>query len=409
MNAQYDVVVVGAGHAGVSLAANLAKNGFTGSVALLNNESGLPYKRPPLSKGYLLGTEGLESLPLRTEAYWAQSVVELIHDAAVSHVDPAGRIVTTNSGSTFGYGHLVWAAGGRPRPLTVPGAQLDGVHSLRTLGDASRLKDQMFSARRAMVVGAGYIGLEIAAAFRSVGLEVTVVEAGERVLQRVSSEVVSEFFQRIHRDNGVDLRLGDTVTEFRGSGNRLNSAVLADGVEIGCDIAVVGIGMEPNVEPLVSAGVGVVGGVEVDALGRTTVERISAIGDCTSQLHPMAGDSRVRLESVQNANDQAKVVASDILGQPKKSNEVPWSWSDQYNVKLKSAGMRIAGDEMVLRGDPTRGAFSVLYLAGGRLVALECVNRAADYTHGRNLIKSGAQIVGKDFEDPATPLQLALG
>jgi 3-phenylpropionate/trans-cinnamate dioxygenase ferredoxin reductase subunit len=387
----------------------LAKGGFAGSVALLSDESVLPYKRPPLSKGYLLGAEGVESLPLRTEDYWTQSAIDLIRDAAVSQVDSAGRTVETSNGKTIGYWSLVWAAGGRPHPLPVPGEQLVGVHTLRTLADATRLKDQMWSARRAVVVGAGYIGLEIASAMRGIGLEVTVVEAGTRVLERVTSDVVSEFFQRVHRDAGVDLRLGTTVTEFRGSGNRLNSAVLTGGVEIGCDIAVVGVGMEPNVEPLAATGVGIAGGVEVDALGRTGVERISAIGDCTSQLHPLAGGSRVRLESVQNAGHQAKVVASDILGEPKTGIEVPWSWSDQYLVKLKAAGIPIGFDETVVRGDPALDSFSVLYLAGGRLVALDCVNRATDFTHGRFLIKSGAQVAGKDFEDPAKPLHLALG
>ena len=400
---RYDVVVVGAGHAGVNVTANLIKGRFEGSVGLLSDESSLPYKRPPLSKGYLLGTESLESLPLRSADYWAQSPAQLLCDSPVRAVDPAQRIVETGLGQQFGYRHLVWATGGRPRALPIPGIKLGGVHDLRTLGDANRLKDQMWSARRAVVVGGGYIGLEIAAAFCGVGLDVTVVEAAPRVLERVTSGVVSDFFDRVHREAGVDLRLGTTVTEFRGTGNRLNSALLSDGAEVGCDIAVVGVGMEPNVEVLAEAGATCFGGVEVDEFGRTDLPGVSAVGDCTSQLHPLGGGRRVRLESVQNASDQAKVVASDLLGHPVASTEVPWFWSDQYDVKLKSAGIRTAYDTMITRGDPSQDTFSVLYLADGRLVAIDCINQPTDFARGRNLIKNGTHISAEDYADPDRP------
>jgi 3-phenylpropionate/trans-cinnamate dioxygenase ferredoxin reductase subunit len=403
----YDVVVVGAGHAGVNVAANLIKGGFEGSVGLLSEESSLPYKRPPLSKGYLLGDESLTSLALRSQDYWARSAARLHHDSHVTTVDPVRRTVITDDGRRFGYGRLVWAAGGRPRALPVPGAALDGVHTLRTLGDANALKDQMWSARRAVVVGAGYIGLEIAAAFRGMGLDVVVLEAGGRVLERVTSDVVSDFFDRVHRDAEVDLRLRSTVREFRGSGSRLSSAVLHDGTEIGCDIAVVGIGMEPNVEVLARAGATCAGAVEVDQFGRTNLDGVSAVGDCTSQLHPFAGGRRIRLESVQNASDQAKVVSSELLGKPTPSAEVPWFWSDQYHIKFKSAGIRADYDSVITRGDPAGEAFSVLYLADDRLVAIDCMNQPADFAHGRNLIKSGKELNVADYSDPDRPLQLA--
>lgn len=409
MDARYDVVVVGAGHAGVNVTANLAKGGFTGSVGLLSDEALLPYKRPPLSKGYLLGAEEIETLPLRSADYWAQSSAQLHFRSRVVNIDPARRVVGTASGDAIGYRHLVWAAGGRARTLTTPGAALTGVHSLRTLNDAIRLKDHMVSARRALVVGGGYIGLEIASAFRGMGLQVVLVEAGARVLGRVTSHVVSEFFQRVHRDAGIDLRLNTTVTEFRGVANRVRSAVLSDGDEVGCDIAVVGIGMEPNVEPLAEAGATCVGGVEVDALCRTDLEAVSAIGDCASQAHPVSRGHRVRFESVQNASDQAKVAASDILGRPAVSTEVPWFWSDQYHIKLKSAGVQFGYDEVVIRGDPSEDSFSVLYLADSRLVAVDCVNRAADFARGRALIKDRAVVDLGDRLDPAEPLRLMSG
>lgn len=406
MDARYDVVVVGAGHAGVNFTANLAKGGFTGSVGLLSDEASLPYKRPPLSKGYLLGAEEIETLPLRSADYWAQSSAQLHFRSRVVSIDPARRVVGTASGDSIGYRHLVWAAGGRARTLTTPGAALAGVHNLRTLTDAIRLKDQMVSARRALVVGGGYIGLEIAAAFRGMGLQVVMVEAGARVLERVTSQVVSEYFQRVHRDAGVDLRLQTTVTELRGVANRVHSAVLSDGDEVGCDIAVVGIGMEPNVEPLAEAGATCVGGVEVDALCRTDLESVSAIGDCASQAHPMSRGHRVRFESVQNASDQAKVAASDVLGRPAPSAEVPWFWSDQYHIKLKSAGVRLGYDEVVIHGDPEEDSFSAHYLAAGRLLALDCINRPADFARGRNLLKGQAEVDMADNIDSAKPLRL---
>jgi 3-phenylpropionate/trans-cinnamate dioxygenase ferredoxin reductase component len=408
MNHHYDVVIVGAGHAGVNLAGSLMKGGFIGSVALLSDETSLPYKRPPLSKGYLLGTESAENLPLRSTDYWTQSPVDLLYDASVCRVDARRRVVWTEAGDKVSYGRLVWAAGGYARPLQLPGIALTGVHNLRNLGDADRLKAQVWSARRALVVGGGYIGLEIAAAFRGLGLEVAVVETGARVLQRVTSSVVSDYFQRVHRAEGIDLRLNTTVAEFCGTGNRLTSAVLSDGTQMGCDIAVIGVGMEPNVEVLREAGAACRSGIDVDEFGRTSLEAVSAAGDCTNQLHPYGRGERVRLESVQNAGDQAKVVASDLLGTPTASNDVPWFWSDQYTVKLKSAGIIATYDAAITRGDPDSDSFAVLYIADGRLIALDCINRPTDFAHGRALIKSNAHIRHDDFADPERSLQLAM-
>lgn len=407
MELQYDVVIVGAGHAGVNVAAYLAKGGFTGSVGLFSDELSLPYKRPPLSKGYLLGVESTEGLALRSADYWKRSAVDLLYDARVRRVNPERQLVLTESGHEISYRKLVWAAGGQAQSLPTPGLHLTGVHRLRTLADAGRLKAHMWVARRALVVGGGYIGLEIAAAFRGLGLEVTVVEARDRVLGRVTADVVSHYFQRLHRDAGVDLRVCTTVDEFRGTGHRLTSAVLSDGTEIGCDIAVVGVGMHPNVEALADAGATCSNGVDVDAFGRTSLKNVSAAGDCTNQVHLYGRGQRIRVESVHNANEQAKVVASDLLGKPAPSREVPWFWSDQYDVKFKAAGISSGYDTLITRGDPSGGSFAVLYLASNRLVAIDCIDRPTDFAHGRALIKSGARVRPEDFADPERPLQLA--
>jgi 3-phenylpropionate/trans-cinnamate dioxygenase ferredoxin reductase subunit len=407
MKQHYDVVIVGAGHAGVNVAAALTKGGFTGSVGLLSDEVCLPYKRPPLSKGYLMGVESGDSLLLRSADYWSRSAVELLYDAPVRQVDPARRIVLTDGGDEIGYGRLVWAAGGRARSLSTPGIDLTGVHSLRTLADADQLKTRMWVARRALVVGGGYIGLEIAAALRGLGLDVTIVEAGTRVLERVTCDVVSGYFQRLHRDAGIDLRLRTTVTQFRGTGHRLTSAKLSDGTEIGCDLAVVGVGMTTNIGVLAEAGAAASNGVDVDEFGRTSLEGISAAGDCVSQLHPYGRGGRIRVESVHNAHEQAKVVASDLLGKPTVTREVPWFWSDQYDVKFKAAGLNSGYDTLITRGDPTDGSFAVLYLADGQLIAIDCVDRPNDFAHGRALIKGNARIRVEDFADPQRPMQPA--
>ncbi|NKX55915.1 NAD(P)/FAD-dependent oxidoreductase [Arthrobacter mobilis] len=404
MNEHHDVVIVGAGHAGVNLAAYLSKGGYQGSVALLSNETILPYKRPPLSKGFLLDAEPLESLPLRTAEYWAASPVDLQLGVEVLEVRPDEQTVVTASGRELTYGRLVWAAGGRARSLPLPGATLPGVHQVRTLDDVLALKQELPRASRAVFVGGGYIGLETAAAFRGLGLDVTVIEAAGRVLERVTSAEISEYFHRVHREAGVDIRLGATVKEFTERDGRVASVVLGDG-EVPADVVVVGIGLVPNIDILAAAGASCSNGIEVDELCRTSLPAVSAIGDCTSQLNPYAPDRRMRLESVQNANEQAKVVASDLLGRPAASGEVPKFWSDQYHIKLKTAGLIAGHDQMVVRGDPGSGVFSVLYLSAGRLVAIDSVNNPVDFAKGSALIKQRAQIAPEVLADSAQPLQ----
>jgi 3-phenylpropionate/trans-cinnamate dioxygenase ferredoxin reductase subunit len=408
MNDRYDVVIVGAGHAGVNLAAYLTKGGFAGSVALLSDEETLPYKRPPLSKGFLLGTEPASNLLLRTDEYWAKSPVHLLRGTAVREVNSEKQCVVSAQGREIGYGHLVWAAGGRARSLPLPGGDFKGVHHVRTWDDVVALKDELPSARRAVVIGGGYIGLETAAAFRKLGIEVTAVEAAQRILARVTSPVVSQHFHQVHKAAGVDIRVGRTVKGILGDGGRVSSVLLDDGEQLAADIAIVGVGMEPNCEVLATAGAVCSNGVEVDEFCRTSLPAVSAVGDCTSQLSPLDPGRRIRLESVQNANEQAKVVASVLLGTPAVSTEVPWFWSDQYDVKFKSAGLITTHDRLIVRGDPDAGAFTVVYLCDGEVVAIDAINSQAEFAQGRALVKQRARLDEHALADHERSLKAAM-
>ena len=396
---QFDVVIVGAGHAGVNIASYLAKAKFRGSVALLSNERELPYKRPTLSKGFLNGTEDLEDIRLRSPEFWEASPVELMLDATVTDVDPDARTVRLRDGTALSYGDLVWAAGGRARTLAVQGAEMAQVHSIRTLGDAIALKTQLPEARSAVIVGGGYIGLESAAAFRQMGIHVTLVEAGDRVLGRMTASTISEFFHQRHRDEGVDVRLGIGVSRVRGVDGRVSAVVLSDGEEVPADVVIVGVGLQPNDEPLRAAGVVCDTGVAVDLHGRTSAPHIYAAGDCTSQRSDFTRGRSMRVESVQNANDQAKVVVASLIGNPAMSEAVPWFWTDQYDVKMKTAGLRHDDDLVVVRGDADSGRFSVLYIHESRLVAIDSVNTPLDFAQGRTLIESKALIDPQDAAD----------
>jgi 3-phenylpropionate/trans-cinnamate dioxygenase ferredoxin reductase subunit len=400
----FDVVIVGAGHAGVNVASYLTRASYSGSVALLSAERVLPYKRPPLSKGFLSDSETLEDIQLRSAEYWETSPVELVLGAEATHVDPGSRSLRVADGREFTYGELVWTTGGHARRLPVPGADLPGVHTLRSLDDTVALKAELVSARSAVIIGGGYIGLESAAAFRALGVHVTVVEAASRVLGRVTSMPVSTFFERTHREKGVDVILQAVVEGIRESDGRAHGVILGGGAVLPADIIVVGVGLEPNMGPLRDAGAACRSGIEVDHQGRTSLPHVFAAGDCTTQVNPFTGGRSMRLESVQNANDQAKAVVAALVGGSEPSVPVPWFWSDQYDVKMKTVGIRHDDDQVVVRGDDRGAAFSVLYLRQGRLVALDTINAARDFAHGRKLIEGGAHLDAVAAADPDTPL-----
>ena len=400
----YDVLIVGGGHGGAQAAIALRTQGFAGSIAILGREDEPPYERPPLSKEYLAREKPFERLYLRPREYWADKAVDLLLGREVTAVDPAARQVTCADGAVLAYGELVWATGGDPRRLTCPGAELAGVHYVRTRADVDALMAELPGVSRAVVIGGGYIGLEAAAVLTKLGKAVTLIEALPRVLARVAGEDLSRFYEAEHRAHGVDLRTGCGVEALLGEG-RVAGVRLADGTELPGDVVIVGIGIIPCVEPLLSAGAEGGNGVLVDGQCRTSLPHVFAIGDCAAHANGFAEGAVIRLESVQNANDQATVVAKVITGQEASYGATPWFWSNQYDLKLQTVGLSTGHDATVLRGDPAARSFTVVYLKQGQVIALDCVNCAKDYAQGRKLVEQRVAADPAALADPAIPLK----
>jgi 3-phenylpropionate/trans-cinnamate dioxygenase ferredoxin reductase subunit len=386
----YDVLIVGAGHGGAAAAIALRQRGFTGAIALLGDEPELPYERPPLSKDYLAGDKPFERILLRPAAFWADRSITLLPGRTVVAVEAEAHRVVTADGAVIGYRHLIWATGGTPRRMACTGHDLRGVHGVRARADVDRMIAELPAVRRVVVIGGGYIGLEAAAVLTGLGKRVTVLEAEGRVLARVAGEPLSRFYEAEHRARGVDLRTGAAVTCIEEQGGTATGVRLADGSVLPAQMVIVGIGIVPAVAPLLAAGAAGgaegAGGVTVDAQCRTTLPDIFAIGDCAAHANPFAGGRIIRLESVQNASDQAMVVAKTLTGAPEPYHAVPWFWSNQYDLKLQTVGLSTGHDAAVLRGDPAARSFSLVYYRAGRVIALDCVNRVRDYVQGRALV-----------------------
>ena len=404
----YDVLIVGAGHGGAQAAIALRQNKFASTIAIVGDEPEHPYERPPLSKEYLSGEKAFERMLIRPPAFWTERQVDMLLGRRVVAVDPAAHTVQTDDGGTLRYGALVWATGGAPRLLPCGGHDLTGVHTVRTRADAHRMMAELPSATRAVVVGGGYIGLEAAAVLAKAGKQVTVLEALPRVLARVAGEPLSRFYEAEHRAHGVDVRLDAAVAAIEGRDGRVTGVLLADGETIPADMVIVGIGIVPAVEPLLAAGAAGGNGVAVDARCRTSLPDVYAIGDCAHHANAFADGADIRLESVQNANDQATVVAKAITGAPVDYHAVPWFWSNQYDLRLQTVGLSIGYDQVVTRGQPAARSFSVVYLKQGRVIALDCVNATRDYVQGRALVVDGARPEPSRLADPAIPLKHVL-
>ncbi len=388
--AQYDVVIVGAGHGGAQAAVALRQNKFEGSVAIVGDEPELPYERPPLSKEYFSGEKSFERILIRPASFWEDRKVDMLLGRRVESVDPAAHRVTLTDGSTIGYGKLIWATGGAPRRLTCSGHHLSGVHGVRTRADADRMLSELERTTNVVVIGGGYIGLEAAAVLAKFGKKVTVLEALDRVLARVAGETLSRFYEAEHRAHGVDVQLGAKVDCILGDDqDRVTGVQMHDGSIIPADMVIVGIGIIPAVEPLIAAGAAGGNGVDVDEYCRTSLPDIYAIGDCAMHANAFADGQRIRLESVQNANDQATTAAKHILGTEEAYYAVPWFWSNQYDLRLQTMGLSIGYDETVVRGDPATRSFSVIYLKNGKVLALDCVNAVKDYVQGKALVTKG--------------------
>ncbi len=403
----FDVVIVGAGHGGAQVAVMLRTQKFEGTIAIIGDEPELPYERPPLSKEYFAGEKEFERIQLRPAKYWDERGVAMLLGQRVVSVDPAAHKVTTDRGETIGYGKLVWATGGSPRMLPIPGGDLPGVQGVRTRADADAMKAASETARQIVVIGGGYIGLEAAAVLRKAGKKVVLLEALDRVLARVAGTDLSRFYEREHREHGVDLRLGVSVEALEGDA-QVTGVRLADGEIIPADLVIVGIGIIPAVEPLIAAGAEGGNGVLVDRLCKTSLPDIYAIGDCAAHENDYAEGVVIRLESVQNANDQANVVAKGIVGDEAPYHAIPWFWSNQYDLKLQTAGLSTGHDRAVLRGDVASRSFSVVYLKAGKVIAIDCVNATKDYVQGRMIVTAGLVATAEQLADPETPLKSLL-
>ncbi|MGE4428472.1 MAG: NAD(P)/FAD-dependent oxidoreductase [Solirubrobacteraceae bacterium] len=402
------VVVVGAGQAGGEIVAALRQGAFPGAITVIGEESHYPYSRPPLSKTYLKGSTSADDLLLRGQEVYERNDIDVRTSTCVVSVDPAGRAVTLTDGETVPYDHLVLATGGRAR--TLPGLETArNAHYMRTRSDADALRSRMAPARRAVVVGGGYIGLEFAAVARTLGVETVVVEVAERLLARVSSPVVADFYRRQHEQQGVEILVDSGVDEFDPDDRGDVTAVrLAGGRSVPADFLVIGIGLLPRTELAESAGLDVDTGILVDDRMRTSDPHIYAIGDVARFVDPRSGSYR-RLESVPNATEQAKVAAASILGRPRSYEALPWFWSDQYDLKLQVAGVLEHGDDLVIRGDPSSDrSFMVLHLNGDRIRCAEVINDPAGFAAAKRLIASDRPISVDVLRDTATPLKHAL-
>jgi len=404
MNGLFDILIVGTGQAGAQAAISLRQEGFDGTITMVGEESDLPYERPPLSKEYLAGERTADRLLLRPPAFWAERHVDILTETRIAHVDRG--VATAEDGRLFHFGKLIWAAGGHARRLSCPGADLGGIYTIRTRQDDDNLRADLLTATRVAIIGGGYVGLEAAAVLSKAGKSVIVIEAQPRLLARVTAPPVSDFYLQRHEAHGVEVLLNAQVAALEGDG-RVSAVVLVDGRRIPCDIVVVGVGLEASIAPLGLEGVG----VEVDGHCRTSLPDVYAIGDCASTQNRYAAGARIRLESVQNAVDMAKAAAAHIMhgDSARPYDACPWFWSNQYDLRLQTVGLSTGHDETVVRGDPASGAWSLVYLRAGAVVALDCINAARDYVQGKALVERGARIAPALLADAALPLKTLEG
>jgi 3-phenylpropionate/trans-cinnamate dioxygenase ferredoxin reductase subunit len=399
-------VVVGAGQAAGQLVASLRQEKYEGEIVMVGDEPYLPYQRPPLSKAYLSGELPLERVLVRPEKFYVDKDIETRLGVRVTAIDREACTVALDDGTTLAWDDLVLATGSRVRRLKLPGIDLPGVFYLRTIEDVDAIRDALQRGRRLVVVGGGYIGLEVAAVARKLGLEVTVLEMEERILQRVTTPAMSAYYTKVHRDHGVDIRTQAGASELRGEG-RVQAVVCNDGTELPADVVIVGVGIVPATELAEAAGLACDNGIVVDEHCRTSDRHIWAIGDCTNHPSRLLGH-RLRLESVPNAMDQARVTAKNICGGEAVYDAVPWFWSDQYDLKLQMVGFSAGADTEVVRGDPDAGQFARFYLKDGVIVAVDAVNSPREFMACKQLVADGKAVDPERLADPETDLKTLL-
>ena len=398
-----NIVIAGAGHAAGQAVVTLRQEKFAGQIILVGEEPCVPYQRPPLSKKFLAGEMSAERLYFKPESFYDDPQVVLHLNSKIAAINPVAKTLTIENGDDIDYDKLILALGSRARTLPVEGADLEHVHYLRNIADAEAIRAELDVGRRLVVIGAGYIGLEVAAVARKLGLDVTVVEVADRVMSRVVSPEISDFYQIEHTNRGVKLKLSSGLRALHGK-KRVRRVELKNGEEIPADFVVVGVGIMPNTELAEQAGLDVADGIVVDDRCQTSNPDIYAIGDCT--FHPNSiYERRLRLESVHNALEQAKTAANNLCGKETHYSQVPWFWSDQYDLKLQIAGLSDGYDDVVIRGNPAMRSFACLYLKEGRLIAVDAVNSPRDFMQSKSLIAARAVLPANKLADPDTALQ----
>ena len=402
---KHRVVIIGAGQAGFQVAASLAQKSYDGDILLLGAEKTLPYERPPLSKAFLKGDLEEDRLLFRTASFYEEKGIILRTNCPVVSIDKDKHSLTTADGEAISYDTLVIATGARLRHLSVPGADLKNIHYLRALEDSRALHKALVPGKKLAIIGGGYIGLEVAASARHLGVDVMVIEATDRVMARTASPYISEFLSARHRKEAVELKTGTSLAGFEGRNGYISGVRLEDGTICEADLVVAGIGVIPEISLALKAGLATDHGILVDHVGATSVPHIYAAGDCARYSHPH-GPGAMTIESVQNAVDQAKAVASAILGTPIPYDAVPWFWSDQYDLKLQTAGLFVPGDEAILRAlSQEDHAISVVHLRDGCFVAIETINRMRDFVQAKKLIAAHARPDRHKIANPDIPLK----
>lgn len=401
-----DVIIVGAGQAGGDLTGALRQQGYAGSITLIGDESYAPYRRPPLSKTFLAGEATLDSLYLKSSEAYARQQIDCRYGIGVESIDRDTRSLRLFDGTQMRYQQLVLATGGRARRLSLPGANHPNVHYVRTVDDILRLKEQFLPDRRLLIIGGGYIGLEAASVGIKKHLDVTLIEALPRVLARVTAPELSAFYERAHRSRGVKILTGVGVHAFEGD-PKVDTVALSNGVRLPVDVVIVGIGLVPNTELAEAANLEVSNGIVVDAYTRTADAAVYAIGDCCSHENTFL-KRRVRLESVPNATEQARVCAAAISGKPVAHSAVPWFWSDQYNLKLQMVGLSQGYDQIAIRGDLSKESFCVFYLLDGVIISVDAVNRPAEFMVSKKLVAESKRAPPAQLEDEKLPLKSLL-
>ena len=397
------VVIAGAGHAAGQVVASLVQHKFDGQIVLVGDEPYLPYQRPPLSKKFLAGEMSAERLYVKPTSFYEDAGVEINLDTTITAIDRNEKRLRIAAGEDIAYDKLVLALGSRVRRLPVEGAELRRVHYLRSIADVEGIRENMEPGKHLVIIGAGYIGLEVAAVAQQAGLDVTVIEMADRVMSRVVSPEISDFYQIEHANQGVRLRLSTGVTALNGK-KRVKSVTTSEGEKLAADLVVIGVGIQPNTELATNAALDVENGVVVDDHCMTSDPDIFAVGDCTSHPNAIYG-RQLRLESVHNALEQAKTAAANICGADITYSQVPWFWSDQYDLKLQIAGLSDGYDDVVIRGNPVERSFSCLYLREGRLIAVDAINAPRDFMQSKQLIADQAEIDPQKLADPEVSLK----